>query len=124
MLNAFKMKMKTPDLPNVSRYWSNGDFETSIGAAGHMGLPNVIEFFINKGVRPDISISTTLGKTDWVSALTAPFPNILNAIRPYRYTLLHHAEQGSENARDLYHDLQEKRLTGSIIEDLFKDEQQ
>ena len=87
-----------PLLLNAAWDWGNGDFETAIGAAGHMGHKDIANFLISLGARADIFVLTMLGKTDIVKALLKTYPNLLNSIGPHGFTLLHHAEKGGKDA--------------------------
>jgi hypothetical protein len=109
------MLTETPHLLNASHDWGDGDFETAIGAAGHMGNKEMANFLIDQGCRFDIFALTMLGKTEIVKAWLALYPNLLNAIGPHGFTLLHHAKQGGEEATELFDHLSEFGLTETFI---------
>lgn len=99
-------RMKTmleehPLLLNSSWDWGGGDFETAIGAAGHMGHKDFAHYLIGKGARYDIFVLTMLGKTRIVKAMLDEYPALLNSKGPHGFTLLHHAEKGGEDAKEL-----------------------
>ena len=90
--------------------WGNGDFETAMGAAGHMGLKDTALYLLDKGARADIFVLTMLGKTDLVKGMLDLYPNLLESYGPHGFTLLHHAKQGGEDAAGLVEFFQSKGL--------------
>lgn len=99
-----------PHLLNASWDWGNGDFETAMGAAGHMGLKDTALYLLDKGARADIFVLTMLGKTDLVKGMLDLYPNLLESYGPHGFTLLHHAKQGGEDAAGLVEFFQSKGL--------------
>jgi len=97
-----------PHLLNATWDWGNGDFETAMGAAGHMGLKETALYLMEKGARADIFVLTMLGKTAIVKTMIADYPNLIDAIGPHGFTLLHHAKQGK--ADELFEYFSEKGL--------------
>ncbi len=91
-----------PTLLNATYDWSNGDFETALGGAGHMGRADIAEFLIGKGARADIFVYTMLGDKPIVEALLNRNPNLLTSKGPHGITLLRHAEMGKERAAELH----------------------
>jgi hypothetical protein len=96
-----EMLETTPNLLNASWDWGNGDFETALGAAGHMGLTETADYLIAKGARTDIFVLTMLGKTPIVKSLLADYPNLLYSRGPHGFSLLHHAEKGGKKGEEL-----------------------
>ena len=90
-----------PLLLNASWDWGGGDFETALGAAGHMGLPETANYLLSKGARADIFVLTMLGKTETVKLMLTDYPILLNSLGPHGFTLLHHAEKGGSEASEL-----------------------
>jgi hypothetical protein len=111
-----KLLEETPNLLNAAHDWGDGDFETAIGAAGHMGHRETALFLLEKGARFDIFVLAMLGKTEMVKNLIAMQPALLNSVGPHGLTLLHHANQGGEIAAQLAEWLQEKGLTETQVE--------
>lgn len=99
-----------PHLLNAAWDWGNGDFETAIGAAGHMGLRDYALYLIEKGARADIFVLTMLGKTEIVKTTLESYPTLLQSIGPHGFTLLHHAKQGGAESEELYTYLESKGL--------------
>lgn len=110
-----EMVKEHPLLLNASWDWGGGDFETALGAAGHMGQKEIANFLISLGARTDIFVLTMLGKTDIVKALLKTYPGLLNSIGPHGFTLLHHAEKGGNDAENLLKHIQKLGLTESFI---------
>src|ERR1041385_3559423 len=78
--------------------WGNGDFETALGGASHMGRRDIAEFLLEHNARMDVFAATMLGKLDIVKAAVAAFPNIVSVPGPHKIPLISHAEQGGQNA--------------------------
>lgn len=95
--------------------WGDGDFETALGAAGHMGRRDVAEYLLDKGARPDLFVLTMLGETAIVKSILERYPQLLHAYGPHGFTLLHHARKGGEQAQNLYDFLVERGLTEPFV---------
>ena len=104
-----------PNLLNATVDWGDGDFESAIGAMGHMGFRDQALFMIEKGARFDLFVLAMLGKLNEVKTILQAFPNLLNSIGPHGFTLLHHAEVGGKEAEDVYAYLWEKGLKEKFI---------
>src|SRR5438045_5238701 len=79
--------------------WGNGEFETALGGASHMGRRDIAEFLLEHNARMDVFAATMLGKLDIVKAAVAAFPNIVNVPGPHKIPLIAHAEKGGEGAK-------------------------
>ena len=90
-----------PLLLNSAWDWGGGDFETALGAAGHMGLKETANYLLDHGARADIFVLTMLGKTEIVKAIVKNFPSLLHSAGPHGLTLLHHAEKGGKDGEEL-----------------------
>jgi len=104
-----------PHLLNATVDWRDGDFESAIGAMAHMGYVDQVHFMIEKGARFDIFVLALLGKTEMVKSMLDLYPNLLNAIGPHGFTLLHHAKLGGKDATELYEYFKSKGLTQERI---------
>jgi hypothetical protein len=116
--NLDKVKNMLNDYPNLiySSYdWGNGDFEEAIEGAGHKGNKEVANYLIEKGARVNLFVLTMLGKTDLVKLILEAYPNLIFSKGPHGLTLLHHAEIGGIEAKELYNYLLEKGLTEKKI---------
>ena len=116
--NLDKVKNMLNDYPNLiySSYdWGNGDFEEAIEGAGHKGNKEVANYLIEKGARVNLFVLTMLGKTDLVKPTLEAYPNLIFSKGPHGLTLLHHAEIGGGESKELYNYLLEKGLTEKKI---------
>src|SRR5437867_9401189 len=93
------MLAEEPKLINGTIDWGNGDFETSLGGASHMGRRDIAEFLLEHNARMDIFAATMLGRLDIVSAAVAVFPNIVHVPGPHGIPLIVHAEKGGPPAK-------------------------
>jgi len=116
--NLDKVKNMLNDYPNLiySSYdWGNGDYEEAIEGAGHKGNKEVANYLIEKGARANLFVLTMLGKTDLVKPTLEAYPNLIFSKGPHGLTLLHHAEIGGSESKELYNYLLEKGLTEKKI---------
>src|SRR3954447_18845645 len=98
-LEAVKeMLAAEPGLINGAHDWGNGDFETALGGASHMGRRDIAEFLLEHNARMDVFAATMLGKIDIVRAALAAFPNIVNVLGPHKIPLIAHAQKGGPQA--------------------------
>jgi hypothetical protein len=98
-LDAVKeMLAADPTLINGAIDWGNGDFETALGGASHMGRRDIAEFLLEHNARMDIFAATMLGKLEIVKAAVAAFPNIVRVLGPHKIPLIAHAEKGGSGA--------------------------
>ncbi len=104
-----------PHLLNAAWDWGDGDFETAIGAASHMGLKDMTLYLMDKGARFDIFTLAFLGKTALVKAMIDDKPSLLQCIGPHGFTLLHHAQKAGQDGAELVEYLKAKGLTESHI---------
>lgn len=100
-----------PHIINAAWDWGDGDFETAIGAAGHMGHRDFALFLLENGARADIFVLTMLGETAMVKQMLQKYPKLLHAHGPHGFTLLHHAKKGGEASSKLAKHLQKMGLT-------------
>lgn len=90
-----------PNLINGAIDWGNGDFETALGGASHMGRRDIAEFLLEHNARMDIFAATMLGKLDILKTAVAAFPNIVHVPGPHGIPLIAHAEKGGPAAKDV-----------------------
>ncbi|MES2772641.1 MAG: ankyrin repeat domain-containing protein [Bacteroidota bacterium] len=111
--NLEKVKLLLAEFPTlIYATWDlgGGDFETALEGAGHVGTKDVANYLIEKGARTNLFVLTMLGKTQIVKAYIEAFPSYLTARGPHGFTLLHHANRGGEDAKELVDYLQSKGL--------------
>jgi hypothetical protein len=92
------MLAEEPNLINGAIDWGNGDFETALGGASHMGRRDIAEYLLEHNARMDIFAATMLGQIDIVKAAVAAFPNIVHVPGPHGIPLIMHAEKGGPAA--------------------------
>jgi hypothetical protein len=93
------MLEEEPNLINGAIDWGNGDFETALGGASHMGRRDIAEYLLEHNARMDIFAATMLGRLDIVSPAVAAFPNIVHVPGPHGIPLIVHAEKGGPAAK-------------------------
>jgi len=93
-----KMLAEDPTLINGTIDWGNGDFETALGGASHMGRRDIAEFLLEHNAHMDIFAATMLGKIDIVKAAVTAFPNIVHVPGPHKIPLIAHAQKGGPQA--------------------------
>jgi len=109
------MLKQYPLLLNAAWDWGGGDFETALGAAGHMGRKDIADFLLSNGARADIFALTMLGKTEIVKATLQAYPTLLNSQGPHGFTLLHHAVKGGKDSEELVKHLQSLGLKETFV---------
>lgn len=90
-----------PGLLHAAWDWGNGDWETALGAAAHMGRADIAHFLIGQGARFDLFAAAMLGETAIVQALLDAHPALLHVCGPHGITLIEHARAGGEAAAEL-----------------------
>ena len=112
--NFDKVKSLLAELPQLlyaTWDWGGGDFETGLEGAGHVGNKEIANHLIGLGARTNIFVLTMLGKTTLVKPFLETYPGFINARGPHGLTLLHHAEKGGDDAKELLEYIQSKGLT-------------
>ena len=110
LVKVKKLLEEFPGLLYATWDWGGGDFETALEGAGHVGTKDVANYLIGQGARTNLFVLTMLGKTQIVKAYLDTYPEYLNAKGPHGYTLLHHAQRGGDDAKELMDYLQSKGL--------------
>ncbi|MEP7106431.1 MAG: hypothetical protein ABI760_00585 [Ferruginibacter sp.] len=105
-----KMLLELPSLLYSTWDWGGGDFETALEGAGHVGNKEIANYLIGIGARTNLFVLTMLGKTQIVKTYLDTYPGYLNARGPHGLTLLHHAQKGGDDAKELLEYLQSKGL--------------
>ncbi len=111
--NLDKVKSLLLEFPTlIYATWDlgGGDFETGLEGAGHVGNKDIANYLITAGARTNMFVLTMLGKTQIVKPFLEAFPAYINARGPHGFTLLHHAQRGGDNAKELLEYLQSKGL--------------
>jgi ankyrin repeat protein len=111
--NLDKVKSLLTEFPTLlyaTWDWGDGDFETALEGAGHVGNKDIANYLIKQGARTNMFVLTMLGKTQIVKPCLEAFPEYLSARGPHGLTLLHHAQRGGDDAKELLEYLQSKGL--------------
>jgi hypothetical protein len=99
-----------PTLLYATWDWGGGDFETGLEGAGHVGNKEIANHLIGLGARTNLFVLTMLGKTTIIKAYLDMYPQYINAGGPHGFTLLHHAQKGGDDAKELLEHLQSRGL--------------
>ena len=111
LIKTKQMLSEIPGLLYATWDWGGGDFETALEGAGHVGNKEIALYLIGMGARTNLYVLTMLGKTQLVKSYMELYPQYLTARGPHGLTLLHHAQKGGEDAKELAAYLQSKGLT-------------
>ena len=110
-----ELLQQQPALLYATYDWGNGDFETALEGAGHTGNKEIANFLIDKGGRTNLFVLTMLGKTQIVKSFLETFPSYLMARGPHGLTLLHHAQKGGNDAKELLDYFQSLGLKETVM---------
>jgi ankyrin repeat protein len=77
---------------NAAWDWADGDWETALGAAAHMGRRDIAELLLAHGARMDVFAAAMLDEVEVVRAL---LPLQEHARGPHGIPLRAHAEAGN-----------------------------
>jgi hypothetical protein len=88
-----------PLLANAAWDWGGGDWETALGAAGHMGRRDIADLLLANGARLDVFVAAMLGEVETVRAILAAHPETREAKGPHGIPLRAHADAGGAQAR-------------------------
>ncbi len=83
-----------PALAKAAWDWGFGDWESALGAASHVGRPDIAQVLIAHGARPDLFTFAMLDQVDAVRAICVASPGIQGLHGPHGITLLAHARAG------------------------------
>jgi len=88
-------------LVNATWDWGDGDFETALGAAAHMGRKDIANYLLAQGARLDLFAAAMLGKLEIVKAVLNIYPEAKKIPGPHGIPLIAHAQAGGEEARSV-----------------------
>src|SRR4249919_820913 len=91
--------VEDPTFANATWDWGGGDWETALGAAGHMGRRDIAELLLAHGARIDLFVAAMLGEVETVRVILTAHPEMKDALGPHTIPLRAHAEAGGEQAR-------------------------
>lgn len=86
-----EMVALNPTLVLASWDWGDGDWETALGGASHVGNRDCARFLLSQGARIDAFCAAMLGARDAIAGLVATDPSVVAGKGPHGYTLLYHA---------------------------------
>jgi hypothetical protein len=101
-----KLLDKQPALLNAAMDWGNGDWETGLGGASHMGRRDIVEYLLDRGARIDIFCAAMMGQLDAVKSFLTLQPKLIDAKGPHGFTLHFHAQVGGTDAEPVLDYLQ------------------
>src|SRR3984893_9704169 len=87
--NLDKVKQMLAEIPTLlyaTWDWKDGDFETALEGAGHVGNKEIANYLIGLGARTNLFVLTMLRKTKIVKPFLDSFPQYLNARGPHGLT--------------------------------------
>lgn len=90
-----KLLEEDPRLVNASMDVGNGDWESGLDAAAHMGRKDIAEVLIDNGARLDfLYLMAMLDEVDLVKAILARFPSAKDTPGVHGFSLRQFAERG------------------------------
>jgi hypothetical protein len=101
-----KLLEREPVLLNATMDWGNGDWETGLGGASHMGRHDIVEFLLDRGARIDIFCAAMMGRLDAVKSFLTLQPKLIDAKGPHGLTLHFHAQVGDKRSENVLEYLQ------------------
>ena len=101
-----KLFDREPNLLNATLDWGNGDWETALGGASHMGRKDIVKFLLSKGARMDIFCSAMMGQLEIIKAMLELEPKLIDLRGPHGFNLHFHAQVGQEDSKPVLDYLQ------------------
>jgi hypothetical protein len=89
---------REPKLVNAAWDWGEGDWETALGAAAHMGRRDIALYLLEHGARIDLFAAAMLGKLEIVRKILTDNPQARQFPGPHGIPLLVHAKAGGSEA--------------------------
>jgi hypothetical protein len=86
-----KLLEREPALLNATMDWGQGDWESGLGGASHMGRRDIVEYLLDRGARIDIFCAAMMGRLDAVKSFLALESKLIDAKGPHGFTLHFHA---------------------------------
>ncbi len=87
-----------PAVLDAGHDWGNGDVETAIMAAAHVGNRAIAEFLVEQGAPMAIYTAAMLGRRDAVARLLGEDPTLANARGAHGISLMFHAAMSGDTA--------------------------
>jgi hypothetical protein len=89
---------KEPMLINAVMDWGNGDWESALGGASHMGRHDIVGLLLENGARMDIFCATMMGQLEAVKQMLTLQPKLIDSRGPHGFTLHFHAQLAGKDA--------------------------
>lgn len=89
-----KLLDSEPGLLHASWHWGNGDWETALGAAAHVGRKDIARFLLERGARLDIFAAAMLDDVATVRSIIELQPSARTSPGPHGIPLIAHAQAG------------------------------
>jgi hypothetical protein len=104
-----KLLDREPALLNATMDWGQGDWESGLGGASHMGRRDIVEYLLDRGARIDIFCAAMMGRLDAVKSCLTLEPKLIDAKGPHGFTLHFHAQVGGKESEAVLDYLQSIR---------------
>ncbi|MEM1225157.1 MAG: ankyrin repeat domain-containing protein [Planctomycetota bacterium] len=101
-----KLLAREPGLIHSAMDWGNGDFETALGGASHMGRRDIVSYLLAQGARPDLFCAAMLGQLPVIESLLDFQPALIDAKGPHGFSLHFHAQVGGKSSKPVLDYLQ------------------
>lgn len=85
-----EMLVQDPKFAIAAWDWGQGDWETALGGASHVGHREIARYLLSQGARIDSFCAAMLGERDVMLALLKADSAIATTKGPHGYTLLYH----------------------------------
>lgn len=86
-----QMLAETPGLLNIANKWREGDTETAVQAAAHVGNQAIAAYLLEQGAPLEICTAAMLGRIEDVEAFLESDPESIHATGAHNIPLLAHA---------------------------------
>ena len=106
ILLSFATQTMSQSLERGEEAFENGDFETALGGASHMGRKEIVKFLLSRGARIDIFCAAMMGMLGTVTEMLTVEPALVDAKGPHGFTLHFHAQVGGDEAKPVLDYLQ------------------
>ncbi len=87
-----KLLDEEPLLINGVMDWGEGDWESGLGGASHMGRRDIVRLLLERGARIDIFCATMMGQLDAVKSFLNLQPKLIDSRGPHGFSLHFHAQ--------------------------------
>jgi hypothetical protein len=96
-----KLLDREPMLINGFMDWGEGDWESALGGASHMGRHDIVGFLLARGARIDIFCAAMMGQLEAVKAFLVLEPKLIDARGPHGFNLHFHGQLAGKKADEM-----------------------